>query len=288
MQYIAFNLNKNEYSIPILKVREIIKTPSITRIPQTPPYIEGITNIRGMVIPIINLKELININGNGYGGSNVIIIASGRTLFGILVDEITGVLDIDEKLVEPAHKFLNGHSEQVEGIAKLHDRLIVMLEPKKLLPIDDMSMLEDIVSEVKERDDDSLEVTKTVQTMAGEVKVREICDIKSFLEQKGINSDDSRYIVFDDIINFIDALSEYDYDKADNAIQNIMKKGQNNIYVEVGRITRKLHDSLRSFKEAIDPRVKEMATVDMPNAIDRLQFVIEKTEDAANKTLGIV
>lgn len=288
MQYIAFNLNKNEYSIPILKVREIIKTPSITKMPQKPPYIEGITNIRGKVIPIINVKELININGNGYKGNNVIIISLGKLLFGILVDEITGVIDIDEKLIEPADEFLNGHLKQIEGIAKLQDRLVVILEPKKLLPFNDSSIFEDIISEVKQRDDDSLEVVKTVQTMAGEVKVKEICDIKTFIEKKGITSDDSRYVVYDDIINFVDALAEYDYDKADKAIQNIIKKGQNNLYVEVGRITRKLHDSLRNFKEAIDPRVKEIATIDMPNAIDRLQFVIEKTEEAANQTLGIV
>lgn len=288
MQYIAFNLNSSEYSIPILKVREIIKTPSITKMPQTPVYVEGITNIRGMIIPIINLKELINVNGNGNKGENVIVVSSGKVLFGILVDEITGVIDIDEKLIEPAQKFLNGNSEQIEGIAKLPDRLVVMLDTKKLLPLNDVSMLEDIVSDVKEMNDNSLEVTKTIQTMAGEVKVKEIYDAKSFFEQRGINSSDPRYLIFDDIINFIDALSENDYQKAELSVQNIIKKGQNDLYIEVGKITRKLHDSLRNFKEAIDPRVKEMATIDMPNAIDRLQFVIEKTEEAANKTLEIV
>ncbi len=288
MQYIAFNLNKAEYSIPILKVREIIKTPSITKMPQTPIYVEGITNIRGTVIPIINLKELINSNGNGNKGDNVIVISSGKVLFGILVDEITGVIDIDETLIEPAQKFLNGNSEQIEGIAKLPDRLIVMLDTRNLLPLNDISLFDDIVSEFKEKGEEVVEVTKSVQTMAGEVKVKEICDAKTFFEQRGINSSDSRYVIFDDIINFIDALSEHDYQKADLAVQKIIKKGQNNLYTEVGRITRKLHDSLRNFKEAIDPRVKEMATVDMPNAIDRLQFVIEKTEEAANKTLGIV
>ncbi|NWF97639.1 MAG: protein phosphatase CheZ [Nitrospirae bacterium] len=288
MQYIAFNLSNSEYSIPILKVREIIKTPSITKMPQTPIYIEGITNIRGTVIPIINLKELINLNSNGNKGDNVIVISSGKVLFGILVDEITGVIDIDENIIERAQKFLNGGSEHIEGIAKLPDRLVVMLDTKNLLPVNDISLFDDIVSEIKEKGEEVIEVTKSVQTMAGEVKFKEICDAKTFFEQRGIDSSDSRYVIFDDIINFIEALSEQDYQKADLAVQKIIKKGQNNLYTEVGRITRKLHDSLKNFKEAIDPRVKEMATVDMPNAIDRLQFVIEKTEEAANKTLGIV
>ena len=62
MQYIGFNLGANEYTIPILKVREIINMPAITRMPQSLPYIEGVTNIRGNIIPIVNLKKLVNLN----------------------------------------------------------------------------------------------------------------------------------------------------------------------------------------------------------------------------------
>jgi chemotaxis signal transduction protein/chemotaxis regulatin CheY-phosphate phosphatase CheZ len=288
MQYIGFQLGGNEYSIPILKVREIIKTPSITRMPQSPAYVEGITNIRGNVIPVINLKKLIHISGNGDRGGNVIVISSGRIIFGVLVDDITGVINVDASIIEPAGRFLNENVEQVEGVAKLPDRLVVLLDSKKLLPLEDMSLFEEYSVDVQDKGNDTVEVTKMVQTMAGEVKVKELFDAKTYFEKRGIDSGDPRYVIFDDIMNFIDALSGHDYEKADGAIQNIIKKGQSDIFSEVGKITRKLHDSLKSFKESIDPRVKEIATVEMPNAIDRLQFVIDRTEDAANKTLGIV
>ncbi|MEW6417071.1 MAG: protein phosphatase CheZ [Nitrospirota bacterium] len=309
MQYIGFNLNSNEYTIPILKVREIINLPSITRMPQSPPYIEGITNIRGNIIPIVNLKKLVNLNNppnpplippllkrdkegskgseGGFESNKVIVIAAGKITFGIFVDGITGVINIEESSIEPPESFLNGHVEQVKGVAKLPDRLVVLLDTKKLLPLDDMSLFEDFVVDIQERGD-KVEVEKTVQTMAGEMKVTELYDTKTFFEQRGIDSNDPRYLIFDDIVNFIDALSVQDYEKADDAIQHIIKKGQGDLFKEVGKITRKLHDSIKSFKEAIDPKLKNMAMMEMPNAIDRLQFVMDQTEEAANKTLGIV
>ena len=288
MQYIGFQLNTIEYSIPILKVREIIKTPSITRMPQSPVYVEGITNIRGKVIPIINLKKLIHLDGDQERRGNVIVISSGKIIFGILVDAITGVINLDASTIEPAERFLSERVEQVEGVAKLSDRLVVLLDSRKLLPLEDMSLFDEYAVEVEEQVGDQVEVTKTVQTMAGEMKIKEMYDARSYFQERGIEATDPRHEIFDDIMSFIDALSENDYEKADSSIQCIIKKGQNDLFSEVGKITRKLHDSLKSFKEAIDPRVAEIATVEMPSAIDRLQFVIDRTEDAANKTLGIV
>ncbi|HET6514301.1 MAG TPA: protein phosphatase CheZ [Thermodesulfovibrionales bacterium] len=288
-QYIGFHLNASEYTIPILKVREIVSMPAITRMPQAPEYIEGVTNLRGSVIPIVNLKKLVNLGDNGNRGNKIIVVASGRMTFGILVDGITGVINIDESSIEHPKKFLNDNVEQIEGVAKLEDRLVVLLDTKKLLPSEDMSLFEDVVIDVKETDgSDRVEVVKTVQTMAGEIKVKELHDARDFFEKRGIDSSDPRYVIFDDLVSFIEAVGNSDYEKADHAMENILKKGQSGIFNEVGRVTRKLHDSIKSFKEAIDPRLKDMANVEMPGAIDRLKYVIDKTEDAANKTMGIV
>jgi len=90
------------------------------------------------------------------------------------------------------------------------------------------------------------------------------------------------------IVDFMEAVSNHDYEKAEEIMNRINVRGQDELFKEVGRVTRKLHDSLKSFKEAIDPKLKDLAAVEMPNAIDRLQFVIDKTEEAANKTMGIV
>ncbi|MFZ6008020.1 MAG: protein phosphatase CheZ, partial [Nitrospirota bacterium] len=284
MQYIGFTMNNNEYTIPILKVQEIINLPSLTKLPQAPGYIEGIANLRGRIIPVVDLKKLAGLNG-GTVGEKVIVVTSGRITFGVLVDSITGVITIEESEIEPPTDF--NASDIVSGVAKVDDKLVVMLDTKKLIPVEDMSIFEEEVFEVKEAGD-KVEVVKKIEGMGGEMVVKEVMDAKDFFEKKGISSNDPRYALLDDMVGFMNAIAAQDYEKADEAIQKIMNKGQSDLFKEVGKVTRKLHDAIRSFKEAIDPRLKDMAITDMPSAIDKLQFVIEKTEDAANKTMGIV
>ncbi|MGB9715089.1 MAG: protein phosphatase CheZ [Thermodesulfovibrionales bacterium] len=285
MQYVGFNLGSNECSIPLLKVREIINIPPITRMPQSPPYIEGLTNLRGNIIPIVNLKKLINLNGNN-NPDKVIVLSDGKINFGILVDGITGVINIEESAIEPAENILKGKNISFfAGVAKLPDRLVGLIDTKKLLPSDDMSLFESYTDIKEQKGTESIK-TNTIRTISEEVK--EFNCLKDFTEKMGINESDPRYIIFNHLINFMNAVANQDYKEADKAIQNIMKNGQSGLFAEVGKITRKLHDSLVSFRESIDPKFKEIATVEVPNAIDRLQFVIDKTEEAANKTLGVV
>ncbi|MFZ5997033.1 MAG: protein phosphatase CheZ [Nitrospirota bacterium] len=284
MQYIGFTMNNNEYTIPILKVQEIVNVPQLTKLPQVPDYIEGVTNLRGRIIPIVNLKRMAGLGGDSVGGK-VIVITSGRMTFGVLVDEITGVIAIEESEIEPPTEF--NTSEIVSGVAKVDDRLIVLLDTKKLIPMEDMSVFEDEIFDVKD-EGDRVEVVKKIEGVGGEMLVKEVMDAKDFFEKRGLNAQDPRYALFDDMVAFMSAVTSQDYEKADVAIQNIMKKSQNDLFKEVGKVTRKLHDAIRSFKEALDPKLKDMAITEMPNAVDQLQYVIERTEDAANKTMGIV
>ena len=90
------------------------------------------------------------------------------------------------------------------------------------------------------------------------------------------------------MISFMAAISEQNYDKADATVQKMVSLGQADLFKEVGKITRRLHDSVRSFRDAVDPRLKDMTEGELPNAVDRLQYVIEKTEEAANKTMAVV
>lgn len=288
-QYIGFNLNSMEYTIPILKVREIINLPVLTRMPHAPHYVEGITNLRGSIIPVVNLKKLVNLGNDLIAGDKVVVVSSGRITFGIAVDGITGVINIEESTIEPPENFLHEHIEQVEGVARIDARLVVLLNTTKLIPGEDASLFEDTVSEVRELGDSGMvEITKNIQTMAGEVNVKELHNAKDFFEKKGIDKQDPRHVIFDDMINFLDAITNNDYKKADNIIQDIMKKGQSGLFNEVGKITRKLHDALRNFSEALDPKIKGMTEKDVPNAVDRLRVVISRTEEAANKTMSLV
>ena len=289
-QYIGFHLHNGDYAIPITVVREIINLPGITKIPQSPPYLKGITNLRGSVIPVVNLKQLMNIAASGEEEKKVIVIASGSITFGILVDGISGVVSLAEDTIESPEAISHGQNERVEGIAKQDGRLILILNARKLIPLEDMALLEDRMVDIKETGSgNTVEVTKTVQTLAGDMKVKEIIDAKDFYkDKKGLAPQDPQSEIVDAITAFMAAIAEHDFDKADIAMQNIAKGGQGDLFKEVGKITRKLHDTIKGFKESLDPRLKDMANVDIPNAADRLQYVIDRTEEAANKTMGVV
>jgi chemotaxis protein CheZ len=284
MQYIGFTMNDNEYTIPILKVQEIVNLPHLTRLPQVPPYIEGITNLRGRIIPIVNLKKLVGLGGDSLG-EKVIVVTSGRIIFGVLIDSITGVITIEDSAIDPPTDF--NTSDIVTGVAKVGEKLIVLLDTKKLIPLEDMSMFEDEIFEVK-NDDDQPQVVKRVDGTGQEMLVDDVRNAINFLTRQGMDTADPRYALFDEMVSFMNAIAVQDYEKADSAIQGILKKGQNDLFQEVGKVTRKLHDSIRSFKEALDPKLKDMAVTEMPNAVDQLKVVIERTEAAANKTMGIV
>lgn len=289
LQYIGFHLHGGEYAIPITKVREIINLPDITRLPDSPSYLQGVTNLRGSVIPIVNTKQLMQIPETEVPDPKVIVIASGQMTFGVLVDDITGVENIEESSIESPESMRHVRSEQVEGVAKIGSRLIVLLEPKKLIPLQDQSMLEEVTEDFQVTSSgDLVEVTRTVQTMGGSVQVKELHDAKQFFEKRiGSDGNDPRLALFNEMMEFMEAIAANDYEKADTVMQGIIKESQGDLYREVGKVTRKLHDALKSFRDSIDPKLKEIATNDMPNALDKLQFVIKSTEDAANKTMGI-
>jgi len=285
-QYIGFILEENEYTVPILKVQEIIKIPQITKMPGVPHYIEGITNLRGRVIPVVNLKKVLGIPEVN-SGSKVIVVSSGRITFGVLVDDITGVVNIDDSQVEPAQEFIQQGQNHVEGVARLGDKLLVLLDTKKLIPSEDQSLFEEEILEVHD-EGDKVEVVKKVSGIAGQATVTEVIDAVKFYEQKGITKDDPKYVLLEEITNFMNAVAQGDYEQADKIMNSIIQKSQSDLFNEVGKVARKLHNSLKSFREAIDPRLKEIATEYMPRAVDQLEMVIDKTEEAANKTMEIV
>lgn len=290
MQYIGFTIGENEYTIPILKVQEIINMPTITKLPQSADYIEGVTNLRGRIIQIVNLKKLAGLyDSEGVSAtSKVIVITSGKLTFGILVDGITGVVSIEQSDIEPSENFMQSHIAQIEGVARVQDRLVVMLDTKKLIPVEDESLFEDEIYEIKETEGDKVEVIKKIEGMGGEILVKEVRDAKEFFTNKGIDASDPRFAIVEDMIAFMEAINKDDLEQADAAIQKMMSRGQADLFKEIGKVTRKLHDSIKTFRDAIDPKLKDIAVSDMPNAVDRLHYVIEKTEEAANKTMAIV
>src|SRR5208282_2919720 len=127
-------------------------------------YIEGVTNLRGRIIPIVNLKKMVGLGGDSLG-EKVIVVTSGRIIFGVLIDAITGVVTIEDSAIEPPSDF--NTSDIVSGVAKVGEKLIVLLDTKKLIPLEDMSMFDDEIFEVKneevKNENDQLQEVKQVQ-----------------------------------------------------------------------------------------------------------------------------
>jgi len=287
-QYIGFHLNNNEYMIPILRVREIITMPSITVLPNLPSYIKGITNLRGSVIPVVNLKNLLNSNGSNETGRVVIVISAGKITFGIIVDGITGVVKIDEANIEAPDKIISSNADLLEGVAKFDNRLIVLLNTKKILPVDDISLLEDTINVSSDVENgDNVQVTREIDTIGGKVTVKELHNAKDFLTSK-LDKNDPKHKIFELMIHFMDALSANEYEKMEGISDQLVRATDSGIFTEVGKITRKLHNSLEDFRGSINTGLQRLAQSDVPTAVDNLQFVISRTEDAANKTMGIV
>src|SRR5208282_1932848 len=287
MQYVGFLVNDSEYTVPINKVQEIINLGQITKMPQSPPYVAGITNIRGKIIVIIKLRRLLGFPENDRP-QKIIVLGSGEVAFGILVDTITGVVSIENDNIEPAETFIAHTCKAVDGVAKIDDRIIIMLDPGRMVPLQDLHLFGDDILEYREAGEDQLEVAQKLEGIGDNILVREIMDTKEFFRNKGFEKNDPRVTVLDDLVCLMEALASRDFDKTETCMENILSKGQDGLYKELGNFTRKLHDTVQGFRGLKATRVKSLSASGGTAVPDNLQLVLMGTEDAANRTLEIV
>ena len=135
LQLVTFNLDNEEYAVAILKVQEIIRMKEITRVPNSPAEVEGVINLRGKVIPVVDLRKKFDLAGKENDEQSRIMIMDiqGITM-GLVVDSVSEVLRIPSSTVEPTPPMASNISaEFIKGIAKLEDRLIILLDMDRLL-----------------------------------------------------------------------------------------------------------------------------------------------------------
>lgn len=134
-RYVVFKLNQEYYGLPIEKVISIEKIGEITRIPNAPDYIKGVINLRGEVIPVVNLKKKLNIGDNELNmNSRIIVVNEDEMVVGLVVDFSSEVLEIDrEDIDKPPETKDNQLIEYISGIGKTSDRLIILLDLLKIL-----------------------------------------------------------------------------------------------------------------------------------------------------------
>ncbi|GLI37767.1 chemotaxis protein CheW [Geobacter hydrogenophilus] len=143
IQLVSFKLEQEEYGVNVLKVREIIRMPSITRVPNTPHYIEGVINLRGKVIPIISMRKRFSLpEGETNSQTRIMVIDMEGELMGFVVDAVSEVIRISESEIQPPPAVVNSAVEQecLAGVINQTDRLLFFLNLEKLISRDERSL----------------------------------------------------------------------------------------------------------------------------------------------------
>ncbi len=143
LQFVTFNLGVEEYAIEILKVQEIIRMIPITRMPNSPEFINGIINLRGKVIPVMSLGKRIGLPDKDQNNdSRIIVVEIHGNIIGFIVDKVNIVLRINKDIIEPTPQLVgNVNSEFISGIAKMDANLLILLDLDKVMEPAEMNDL---------------------------------------------------------------------------------------------------------------------------------------------------
>jgi purine-binding chemotaxis protein CheW len=143
-QYLTVNLGAEEYAIDILAVREIRGWTPVTRIPQAPSYVLGVLNLRGTIVPVLDLRLRFGLAREEYNATTVtvIITVAGRQ-FGVVVDGVSDVLDVEATSIKPVPDMgTTVDTEYLKGLTSVAQRMVLLLDVDKLLQPQDAQMLE--------------------------------------------------------------------------------------------------------------------------------------------------
>jgi len=129
-QLVVFSLGAEEYGLPITAVQEIIRYTKPRTIPSAPPSVRGVINLRGKIIPVVDLKSRLQLHGGDAEESKIVIVEAGAVTAGLIVDDVDEVLTVDEGSLEQAP---TGDVGYISAVAKVGDRLLVLLDAEAML-----------------------------------------------------------------------------------------------------------------------------------------------------------
>ncbi|MBM4053727.1 MAG: purine-binding chemotaxis protein CheW [Planctomycetes bacterium] len=146
-KYLTFVLCGEEYGVEILKVKEIIGIMNITPVPQSPGYVKGVINLRGKVIPIVDLRLKFGMEEKEYTRETCIIVVEvAKTMTGIVVDTVSEVLDITKDEIESAPHFGSDvNTDLFLGVAKIKNKVKILLDIDAVLGTDGIDMMNTVV-----------------------------------------------------------------------------------------------------------------------------------------------
>ncbi len=135
LQLVTFRLGKEEFSLDILQVQEIIRHMELTRVPKTPDFVEGVINLRGKVIPVLDLRRRFGLGTDERtNDTRIIVVEVDNKTVGLKVDAVSEVLRLPADRVEAPPEIVTGvESEYIKGVGKLDGRLLILLDVEKVL-----------------------------------------------------------------------------------------------------------------------------------------------------------
>lgn len=173
IQLIVFNLGGEEFGVSIAQIREIIKTGPITPIPDSPDFIDGLTNVRGEISVVIDLKKRFFLRTKKeIEEKHIIMTEQDKNLFGLKVDEVTEVLRIHEEEIKTAPELVSRlDTIYIRGVLTLENRLIIILDLEKVLSEEELVKLSEIMRRHREVAEEAGEKAEEKEAKAKKVKV---------------------------------------------------------------------------------------------------------------------
>ena len=145
IQLVSFELGGEEYGVDVLAVREIIRMPAITKMPNTPHYVEGIINLRGTVVPIISLRKRFGLcDRDNDGRGRILVMETGGSLNGFIVDAVAEVIRVTVGEIQPSPAIIQGNMAQecITGVINRAERLLVVLDLDRLFSDEEKAAFE--------------------------------------------------------------------------------------------------------------------------------------------------
>ena len=148
-QFVSFTVGKEEYGVHIEDVQEVVRMPEITHLPQTDSFIKGVINLRGNIIPVIDMRSRFKMEAIDHNETTrVIVVAIEEKLVGMIVDTVSQVLEISEEEISDPPDIINGLSkEYIEGIGKVNQSMIILLKIDRVLTAAEIEIIADVAEE---------------------------------------------------------------------------------------------------------------------------------------------
>lgn len=145
-QLVTFKLGTETYGIDISTVREIIKIVDITNVPKAPHFVSGLINLRGVIIPVVDLRKMFDIKPFGNSVDNrIIVVDANERSIGILVDNVSEVRNLNSEEVEPVPNIVSGiDNKYLDGVGKIDDQILILLRLDKVLSTENLMVTETV------------------------------------------------------------------------------------------------------------------------------------------------